>query len=250
MADGIPIHRQISRILEGRMTNGLYAPGTLIPSESRLCQEFGVSRITVRQSLSELVTRGLLVKHQGLGTAVSPHFQPFGPPASTGYLEDVLLFFASTRVVGSRREMVSAPAHVAEQLALAAGTPVCVIVRWRTLDDRPFCVSSTFVDTERAALITDEDLSRSTFIELLEENLGARLSGAHQVLWATVADTAIAEQLDLAAGAPVLALSLTYYSTDGEPVAYTRTNFRGDRYTHHVRLGRVPVNGAVARGQH
>ncbi len=244
MASDAPMHRQISRILESRIVNGLYPPGTQIPVESRLCEEFGVSRITMRQALSALVARGLLTRHRGRGTVVSEHIRPAGPLASTGYLEDVLLLFAATRVVGCERGLGLASEEVAVQLRVPVGTRVAVITRWRTLGDAPFCVSSTYLEPGLAAAITDADLARSTFIELLEQRAESPLSGAHQVFWATTADDGIAARLGVTAGMPVLAMALTYYSMAGEPMAYTRTSFRGDRYAYHVRLGRVPIDSA------
>lgn len=244
MASDAPMHRQISRILESRIINGLYPPGTQIPVEARLCEEFGVSRITMRQALAALVARGLLTRHRGRGTVVSEHIRPAGPLASTGYLEDVLLLFAATRVVGRERGVVAAADDVATQLRVPVGMRVAVITRWRTLGDAPFCVSSTYLDPDLAAQITDEDLTRSTFIELLEQRAESHVSGAHQVFWATTADADVAARIGGAPGIPVLAMALTYYSMAGEPMAYTRTSFRGDRYAHHVRLGRVPIDSA------
>jgi GntR family transcriptional regulator len=238
---GQPVHKQLTRVLESRVRNDLYLPGELIPSESKLCEEFGVSRITVRQALSDLVARGLLVRHQGRGTAVSPSFASSGPPASTGTLEDILILFAATVVASAERKVVKAPREVAQQLKIETGTPLTVLIRRRTLKGGAYSISRTYMSSEVAALITDEMLQTTTFIEALEKQLGTNLAGAHEVLWSTVADAMLARQLDVEPGAAVLALSLTYYAANGQPLAYTRTSIRGDRYKHHVRLGSVPV---------
>ncbi len=238
---GLPVHKQLTRVLESRIRNAVYLPGELIPSESRLCMEFGVSRITVRQSLSDLVARGLLVRYPGRGTAVSPTLETSGPPASAGNLEDILILFAATLVSASERTIVEAPTDVAEQLRTQPGVPLTKIVRARTLGGEAYSISSTYLRPELAERITEDMLKQTTFIEALEGELGANLSGAHEVLWASVADATLAKQLDIQVGAGVLALSLTYYASTGEPIAYTRTDIRGDRYRHHVRLGTVPV---------
>lgn len=64
----IPLYRQLKDILEERIRRGDYRPGERLPTEKELCQQFGVSRITVRQALSELANGGLLYSHQGSGT--------------------------------------------------------------------------------------------------------------------------------------------------------------------------------------
>ena len=46
--------------------------GDAIPSERQLCVDLGVSRLTVRAALDDLVREGLLVRKRGSGTFVSP----------------------------------------------------------------------------------------------------------------------------------------------------------------------------------
>jgi ABC-type glycerol-3-phosphate transport system substrate-binding protein len=69
----IPLYRQLKEILEERIREGEFRAGKRLPTEKELCQEFGVSRITVRQALSELINEGLLFRRQGSGTFVSYH---------------------------------------------------------------------------------------------------------------------------------------------------------------------------------
>ncbi|TFH09162.1 MAG: extracellular solute-binding protein [Candidatus Atribacteria bacterium] len=66
-----PLYRQIADILRDRIKRGIFEPGSRIPTEHELCDSFGVSRISVRQALSELVGDDLLEKRQGSGTYVS-----------------------------------------------------------------------------------------------------------------------------------------------------------------------------------
>ena len=49
---------------------GEWEPGSLIPSERELCERYGISRMTARQSITELVNEGLLYREQGKGTYV------------------------------------------------------------------------------------------------------------------------------------------------------------------------------------
>ena len=66
-----PLYRQISEILRDRIQKGIFKPGSRIPTEHELCESFGVSRISVRQALAELVNDRMLEKRQGSGTYVS-----------------------------------------------------------------------------------------------------------------------------------------------------------------------------------
>ena len=64
-----PLYAQVKRALQMEIENQM-KPGDLIPSEPALEERFGVSRITVRRALDELVSEGIIVRQQGLGTFV------------------------------------------------------------------------------------------------------------------------------------------------------------------------------------
>jgi len=65
-----PRHRQISKVLLGEIAGGVYGPGDRLPSESKLCKKFGVSRPTVARALRELQEQGLLDRRMGSGSYV------------------------------------------------------------------------------------------------------------------------------------------------------------------------------------
>jgi len=69
---GRPLYRQVADVLRDRIEKGLFRPGERIPTEYELCDRFGVSRISIRQALAELVHEGLLHRRQGSGTYVCP----------------------------------------------------------------------------------------------------------------------------------------------------------------------------------
>jgi GntR family transcriptional regulator len=69
--DHLPLYIQLKNIIEEKIKEEDLNPGDIIPSEKELQQEFGVSRITVRQAIKELENEGLVKKKQGKGTFVS-----------------------------------------------------------------------------------------------------------------------------------------------------------------------------------
>jgi ABC-type glycerol-3-phosphate transport system substrate-binding protein len=66
-----PLYLQVKEVLLKRIVDGQHKAGELIPSESRLAEDFGTSISTIRQALSLLVADGVLVKKQGKGTFVA-----------------------------------------------------------------------------------------------------------------------------------------------------------------------------------
>ena len=73
-----PTYRQLAGILAARIRRGDWGPGELMPSESRLTQEYGLSRGTVRRAIALLVEEGLVVVAPQRGTYVADELPP--PP--------------------------------------------------------------------------------------------------------------------------------------------------------------------------
>lgn len=66
----MPVARQLAALLRARVLDGTYAAGGLLPSETRLSQEYGVGRGTVRRAVAELRAEGLVDAAPGRGTRV------------------------------------------------------------------------------------------------------------------------------------------------------------------------------------
>lgn len=66
----IPLYKQMINRLHEQIETGFYKPGQMIPSERALCKSYGVSRITVRRCLSEMIHNGILYRQQGRGSFV------------------------------------------------------------------------------------------------------------------------------------------------------------------------------------
>src|SRR5512142_1026047 len=73
---GSPIYVQIREVLRSEITGGTLKRGQQLPSETGLAERFNVSRMTIRQSIADLMNEGLLYRRQGIGTFVAfPHLQ-------------------------------------------------------------------------------------------------------------------------------------------------------------------------------
>jgi|SRR5882757_25950 len=67
----LPLHAKIRAELESHISEGRWPPGTRVPTEAELGQQFGVSRITVQRALRDLADLGLLVRYRRRGTFVA-----------------------------------------------------------------------------------------------------------------------------------------------------------------------------------
>ena len=65
---GIPLYYQLEQILRGKITSGEISPDEPFPTESELCEQYGVSRAVVRQAFASLMNDGLIYRIPGKGT--------------------------------------------------------------------------------------------------------------------------------------------------------------------------------------
>jgi len=67
----VPLYERVRQSIAETLTDGTHSPGDKLPSESRLAEEFGVNRLTVRRAIEELARAGAVESRQGSGTFVS-----------------------------------------------------------------------------------------------------------------------------------------------------------------------------------
>ena len=65
-----PQYKRIERDISEKISSGYYSVGNSLPTEQELGKQYGVSRVTVRKALDNLVAKDLLIRTPGVGTFV------------------------------------------------------------------------------------------------------------------------------------------------------------------------------------
>jgi GntR family transcriptional regulator len=185
--------------------------GRLLPSESELATEHGVSRVTVRKALAELKRDGVVDSRQGFGWyAVAPRLRQS--------LRDLTTLERQIRAAGRKpsREIlrltrVPTPPRLAE--LLGAG-PVLEIERVDCVDGQPFATATVWVRADVATGVTRRSLGRRP----LSDQLAVALGGATQAITAVAASKHEAQLLRVPQAAPLLRCERTTTDTTGRPV--------------------------------
>lgn len=211
--------------------SGQWQSGQQLPNEGQLAQNFGVSKITVRQALQELATLGYVRREQGRGTFVSKPKLDQGPRELTSFTEEMHRhrLTAASRIIS--RGVTNADARIAERLGLREGEPVFVLKRLRLADDEPMGIQTAHLPVALAPGLVDEDLENISLYEVLRSRYGLDLGRARETYFAVAADAATAGLLGIAAGSPVFAVErVTLLANDG-PFEFVQSIMRGDRYS-------------------
>jgi GntR family transcriptional regulator len=226
----VPKYHRVKETVLARIADGTWPPGALLPAEPDLCQEFGVSRITVRKAISDLVHQGKIQTVQGKGTFVAmPKVGERFVQRAFGIYEDMERrgLRLSTEVL--RQEVISAPEEVRAHLGLRPGDRVHVIVRLRSIEGEKILISTTYIPEALCPGLVHEDLSTGSLFRLLRDRYGIKIGRGERSLEAVAADQWQAHKLDLALASPLLRLDSKAYLPDGRIFEYSQTFQRGDR---------------------
>ncbi|MBN8806809.1 MAG: GntR family transcriptional regulator [Sphingomonas sp.] len=223
--DPAPLYVQLARLIRSAIENSVLVDNAAIPAERDLAVEFGVSRITVRKALADLVEEGLLVRRRGAGTAVTRRIEKNFAKISS-FSEDMN---ARGRVASSSWIM-RAPGFVTPEEALALGlspgAPVFRFHRIRYADEAPMALE--FSTIAAAYLTSVDDVGDSLYAAL--EAAGYRPARALQRLRAVPFLGTHARMLGVDAGSPGLLIERRGFLRDGRAVEFTQSYYRGDAY--------------------
>jgi GntR family transcriptional regulator len=232
------LYARVETVLAGEIADGALKVGDQLPTEDSLIARFGVSRITVRRAIQNLVSRGLVEIRRGKGTFAAA-------PKITQDLKELSGFVEDMRALGRKptarvisKETVNANATVARQLAVTRGERVVRIRRVRLADGVPLSFDETYLPFEIGQRIITNDLKVEPIFSLLERKYDVPLIEAEYKLDAVAAENEIAKALKVKPQSPILRIERTSYSTGGRPVDYETLHYRGDLVQFVTRLVR------------
>jgi GntR family transcriptional regulator len=229
----LPRYRTIEQALRERIA-GL-RPGDSLPSDSALCSEFGVSRMTARNAMHRLAEEGLLIRLPGRGSYVAE------PPAHRR--ADRLMSFSSEMTRRGRapsstivaREIRPAWHSAATELRVREGEPIVFLRRVRAADGEPIAVETTLLIGTLSPVVMAADLRHDSLHAVLA-GAGWALRRGTATVTAASATKEDARLLGVARGDPVLVERRVILDGQGRPLEATETRYAADRYAIDVRF--------------
>jgi GntR family transcriptional regulator len=234
----LPLYAQVENVIIDRVSDGSLPPGTRLPSEDDLVQEYAVSRTTIRAAIQSLVQRGLVEIRRGKGTFVTQPKITQELTELTGFVEDMQALGRHAKAKVLDQRVVAANQVVARQLALSQGTPVVRIQRVRLADAIPLSFDETYLPKQLGEKVIADNLETEPIFSLLEQKYRTPLVEAEYRLEAVCADPTVATALCIDVGSPIFLIERTSYSIGHRPVDYEKLHYRGDQIRFVTRLRR------------
>ncbi|MGJ9382498.1 GntR family transcriptional regulator [Salipaludibacillus sp. CF4.18] len=225
----IPIYHQLEERIKTEIEEGSLKSGDLLPSEREYAETFKISRMTVRQAISNLVSNGYVYRKKGTGTFVSQKKFEQILPGLTSFTEDM-----KRRGMVPSNELVEfsilpASEEVAHALDIKNSESVYKIERIRLADNFPIALETTFVSKHRIEGITEE-IAHTSLYEYFESTLNLNIDHATQLIESSIINSEEKKLLHMKTGDPVLLIQRTTYLDDGTPLEFVKSVYRADRY--------------------
>ena len=205
----VPYYEQLFGILRDRVTSGSFPTDERLPSEQELCREFGLSRATVRQTLSKLETEGYArrVARRGVFASIPEKSSGWIVQDAQGFLESQIRQGKTgidTTVVSAR--FITPAQHVSDSLRVAEGDTVFALERVRSLDGTIAMFSTNWFpsDVGQTMAAATDVLDGTGSVNSTLFAAGFVTSGARRVIRAMTAPAPIAAHLGVSETAPVL----------------------------------------------
>jgi GntR family transcriptional regulator len=230
-----PLYQQVREVLVQRISDQIWAPGAMLPSEQQIAAELGVSQGTVRKALDEMTADRLLVRRQGRGTFVASH-------------DEAQILFHYFRIVpddGARaypessfRDVAIRVADATERkmLILSAGDKVIRMSRLRSIGGRAIISEYIVLPAALFPGLGNTIPVQNNLYALFSTRFGITVSGGRERVRAVAAATEDAQLLGIAPDSPILSIDRIAMSLEGTPVEWRRSFCLTDEAAYQVDL--------------
>lgn len=227
----IPVYYQLKEMIKEKITKGTWQVGQCIASERELTEAYGVSRMTVRQALGELVQEGLLVREKGKGTFVCE------PKVKQ---EDMMSFSDIIKKAGRSLttkvldfEVINTPDELADTFEVEK---IYKINRLRLVDGEAVANEVVYIPCEYCGFVTKEDLEGSLF-KLLEEK-GYVIESTESALAAVIMDEELKTLFNVDKQVPLLKSHNVALNSEGEIIYVEDAIYRSDKYVLEINISK------------
>lgn len=224
-----PLHTQLTDKLIKKIKEMNFSDK--LPSERQLCENFNVSRTTVRQALNELKLNGYINKIQGKGNFVAL------PNKDKQNLLDYYSFTKQTlaRNMTPRAKILefhkeTPNESLREKMNLKIGDKVIKIVRLRFADDVPMIFETTFLPYSLFSTLKKKQLEKMPLYDILEKNYNIKICKVIEQFAAVNIFKKEAEYLGIPNNSACLKIRRYSYDATNKIIELTYSHARSDQF--------------------
>jgi GntR family transcriptional regulator len=236
----LPLHAQLKEEIIKKINEGDLKPGDKLPRQVELCTQYGMSHMTVRRALDELIKEGIIRSVRGKGIYVSRSTVATDSGSLLSYDEQInrLGMTPAKRILCA--EITSASTVLAQMLKVEVGIPLVTLERLLLANETPVALTLTYLPHHLCPGILNHDLEKGSLFATLRQIYGLQLSGAVSIIQTVLASQEQARLLQIRRPAALLSREQLTYLKDGTIIEFSRSFSRGDNYHIRIQEGVVP----------
>jgi GntR family transcriptional regulator len=226
-----PLYAQLKSIIKDKVENGEWRSNEMIPSENELASCYGISRMTARSVVTQLVAEGILYRVQGKGTFVCEDKIEMTSLSYAGIRSQLEKkgYNVETRLLDVRQ--TPAKGSTAQRLGVAPGSMLYEIRRIRIANKTPISYHHSFIPVNFCKGLEQYDLRNEQLCDIMSAHYGLRRTYSIETLESYLADDQKAEILGIGYGFPLILLQDLIFDVARVAFEYSRIFFRGDKVT-------------------
>lgn len=224
---GAPLWTQFRDVVRSKILQGELAVGAKLPTEAEFGEQYGISRIVVREALADLVRNGLIYKIRGQGAFVSARERDEDFVSTVlGFSDEMARKGRTVRTQVLVQELRAPTAQEASSLALTDADMVVALKRLRSVDGELQLLVETAVPADLAPGLHRARLENRSLYDVLRRQYGLRIVRAERWIDAVAPDAQTCELLGMASAEPLLRIESIAYGSNGRPLEYYRALHR------------------------
>lgn len=224
-------YEEIAFDIQRKINNGEYRPNDQLPLEKEMCEQYKVSRITIKKAMDKLVMNGSVIKRRGAGTFVKDiDSNEVADISASGQFNGFSSTFAGKKITSKIIEfkVINPTEEVAKKLKMDVDEFVYYICRARYADDEPYVVEYTYMPINVIKGLKRCILEKSIY-NYIEEELKFKIKSAHRTIRAIVPNEIEEKYLEINKGLPILEVEQIAFLDNGQPFEYSKSHHRGDK---------------------
>lgn len=232
-----PYYQQIKQHIRNLIKDGALKPHEQVPSERELCQQFKLSRTTIRLALAEAENEGLIYRVHGKGTFVAIPKIDQGLSAINSFEDTILSRGLNPKMTVLSVENLPADLVINTILHLSMDQELTKLTLLGHANEQPVVHYESYLSSKIGRIVADEavkraekGLSYSTF-ELYRDRCDIIPVTTTQTFEATLADNYTSGILQIKKGSPVFLIMSIVYTENDQPVEYKTAHYRGDKFS-------------------
>lgn len=226
----VPIYAQLEEAIKKNIKEGVYPHGKALPTERELTELFGVSRMTIRQAISNLVYEGVLYRIRAKGAFVSKEIIEKKIEIES-FSEDMKKrgLVPSSRVI--HFEKIVPDEEIRSKLKLKEDEMVYFLNRLRLANDEPMALEYCYLPEKYFSGLTKYNMIECSLYTLMKEEYNINFNYMKQNIKAINLNKKDAEMLLGKTKGFGLVSFKKIYNEDENPVEYTKTIYHHERYS-------------------